>query len=144
MSCYSTFLQVSIHSTSLTNFNKILEDYSDAHHFAEDIRQIFNNCYKYNPEGHDVVQMARKLSEVSLKLNISLKTHKYQPKYDCSSLVNNVWDENKIFLNPNRYLRLVSRTALLINPNKTLLLLRIVERLVECRKEFNVCRNLRS
>ena len=39
-------------------------EYSDVHQFAEDIRIIFGNCYKYNPEGHDVVQMARKLSEV--------------------------------------------------------------------------------
>ena len=46
-------------------FCYILGEYSDAIQFAADIRQIFLNCYKYNPEGHDVVQMARKLSEVS-------------------------------------------------------------------------------
>ena len=39
-------------------------EYSDAAEFAADIRVIFANCYKYNPEGHDVVQMARKLEEV--------------------------------------------------------------------------------
>jgi len=32
-------------------------EYSDAVQFAADIRIIFSNCYKYNPEGHDVVQI---------------------------------------------------------------------------------------
>ena len=47
---------------------RISGEYSDAVQFAADIRIIFSNCYKYNPEGHDVVQMARKLSDVSLSV----------------------------------------------------------------------------
>ena len=39
--------------------------YSTAEKFAEDVRQIFQNCYTYNPDTHDVVAMARKLEEVS-------------------------------------------------------------------------------
>ena len=38
--------------------------YSTAEKFAEDVRQIFQNCYIYNPDTHDVVAMARKLEEV--------------------------------------------------------------------------------
>ena len=38
--------------------------YSTAEQFAEDVRQIFRNCYKYNPATHDVVGMARILEEV--------------------------------------------------------------------------------
>ena len=40
-------------------------DYDGPEAFANDVRLIFNNCYKYNPPDHDVVLMARKLSEVS-------------------------------------------------------------------------------
>lgn len=32
--------------------------------FAADVRLIFTNCYKYNPRGHDVVLMARKLQDI--------------------------------------------------------------------------------
>ena len=32
--------------------------------FANDVRLIFTNCYKYNPPDHDVVAMARKLQDV--------------------------------------------------------------------------------
>ena len=39
--------------------------YKSAEAFAEDVRMIFKNCYKYNPDTHDVVAMARKLEEVS-------------------------------------------------------------------------------
>ena len=38
--------------------------YSTAEQFAEDVRQIFRNCYKYNPATQDVVGMARILEEV--------------------------------------------------------------------------------
>ena len=38
--------------------------YSTAEQFAEDMRQIFRNCYKYNPATQDVVGMARILEEV--------------------------------------------------------------------------------
>ena len=31
--------------------------------FATDVRLIFSNCYKYNPPEHDVVKMAKKLSD---------------------------------------------------------------------------------
>lgn len=39
-------------------------EYSNAEDFAADVRTIFLNCYKYNPPGHDVVAMARKLQDV--------------------------------------------------------------------------------
>lgn len=39
-------------------------DYKSASEFAEDVRLIFTNCYKYNPPDHDVVAMGRKLQEV--------------------------------------------------------------------------------
>lgn len=39
-------------------------DYRTAQEFAGDIRLIFTNCYKYNPEDHDVVAMAKVLQEV--------------------------------------------------------------------------------
>ena len=42
--------------------------YSTAEKFAEDVRQIFQNCYIYNPDTHDVVAMARKLEEVKFFL----------------------------------------------------------------------------
>jgi len=32
--------------------------------FAADVRLIFTNCYKYNPAGTDVVEMAKRLQEV--------------------------------------------------------------------------------
>ena len=38
--------------------------YESAEEFADDVRQIFKNCYVYNPDTHDVVAMARKLEEV--------------------------------------------------------------------------------
>ena len=38
--------------------------YLTAEQFAEDVRQIFRNCYKYNPATQDVVGMARILEEV--------------------------------------------------------------------------------
>ena len=39
-------------------------EYASADSFAFDVRLIFANCYKYNPPGHDVVAMAKKLEEV--------------------------------------------------------------------------------
>lgn len=38
--------------------------YTDALQFAADIRLMFSNCYMYNPPGHEVVAMARKLQDV--------------------------------------------------------------------------------
>ncbi|XP_050968067.1 bromodomain testis-specific protein isoform X2 [Labeo rohita] len=39
-------------------------EYTDALQFAADMRLMFSNCYKYNPPGHEVVNMARKLQDV--------------------------------------------------------------------------------
>ena len=39
--------------------------YASPAEFAADVRTIFENCYTYNPETHDVVAMARKLQAVS-------------------------------------------------------------------------------
>lgn len=39
-------------------------EYKTAQEFANDVRLIFTNCYKYNPPDHDVVTMARKLQDV--------------------------------------------------------------------------------
>uniref|UniRef100_A0A673G8M2 Bromodomain testis-specific protein-like n=1 Tax=Sinocyclocheilus rhinocerous TaxID=307959 RepID=A0A673G8M2_9TELE len=39
-------------------------EYTDALQFAADMRLMFSNCYKYNPPGHEVVTMARKLQDV--------------------------------------------------------------------------------
>lgn len=39
-------------------------EYKSAPEFAEDVRLIFTNCYKYNPPDHDVVAMGRKLQDV--------------------------------------------------------------------------------
>lgn len=39
-------------------------DYHLASEFADDVRLIFTNCYRYNPPGSDVVTMARKLQDV--------------------------------------------------------------------------------
>ncbi|TRY66366.1 hypothetical protein DNTS_035184 [Danionella cerebrum] len=39
-------------------------EYTDALQFAADVRLMFSNCYKYNPPGHEVVSMARKLQDV--------------------------------------------------------------------------------
>uniref|UniRef100_A0A673MAX7 Bromodomain testis-specific protein-like n=1 Tax=Sinocyclocheilus rhinocerous TaxID=307959 RepID=A0A673MAX7_9TELE len=45
--------------------NKIeAREYTDALQFASDVRLMFSNCYKYNPPGHEVVAMARKLQDV--------------------------------------------------------------------------------
>ncbi|CAH1786181.1 unnamed protein product [Owenia fusiformis] len=38
--------------------------YANAAQFAEDVRLIFSNCYRYNPAGSDVVNMAKKLQDV--------------------------------------------------------------------------------
>ncbi|KAK3705141.1 hypothetical protein RRG08_005530 [Elysia crispata] len=38
--------------------------YRSASEFAEDVRQIFQNCYRYNPQDSDVAKMGRKLQEV--------------------------------------------------------------------------------
>lgn len=39
-------------------------EYKSAPEFADDVRLIFTNCYKYNPPDHDVVMMGRKLQDV--------------------------------------------------------------------------------
>lgn len=39
-------------------------EYKSASEFADDVRLIFTNCYKYNPPDHDVVAMGRKLQDV--------------------------------------------------------------------------------
>ncbi|XP_041447869.1 bromodomain-containing protein 3-like [Drosophila obscura] len=38
--------------------------YTSAAEFAEDMRLMFSNCYKYNPPDHDVVAMGQKLQHV--------------------------------------------------------------------------------
>jgi len=43
-------------------------DYRLASEFAEDVRLVFTNCYRYNPPGSDVVAMARKLQVLSSPL----------------------------------------------------------------------------
>ncbi|XP_044189308.1 bromodomain-containing protein 3-like isoform X2 [Thunnus albacares] len=40
------------------------QEYQDAQGFAADVRLIFSNCYKYNPQHHDVVTKARRLQGV--------------------------------------------------------------------------------
>jgi hypothetical protein len=37
------------------------QEYSNPQDFAEDVRLIFTNCYRYNPPEGDVVMMAKKL-----------------------------------------------------------------------------------
>merc|ERR1719495_1484890 len=39
-------------------------EYNNSLEFANDMRLICTNCYKYNPPDHDVVSMARKLQDV--------------------------------------------------------------------------------
>ncbi|CAG5124971.1 unnamed protein product, partial [Candidula unifasciata] len=39
-------------------------EYRAISEFAEDVRQIFHNCYRYNPPDSDVAKMGRKLQEV--------------------------------------------------------------------------------
>ena len=36
-------------------------EYATPNEFANDVRLVFTNCYKYNPETHEYVLMARKL-----------------------------------------------------------------------------------
>uniref|UniRef100_A0A672RYD4 Bromodomain testis-specific protein-like n=1 Tax=Sinocyclocheilus grahami TaxID=75366 RepID=A0A672RYD4_SINGR len=43
-------------------------EYTDALQFAADMRLMFSNCYKYNPPGHEVVAMARKLQIFLIKV----------------------------------------------------------------------------
>ena len=38
-------------------------EYKSATDFAEDMRLIFTNCYRYNPPDSDVVMMAKKLQD---------------------------------------------------------------------------------
>ena len=40
------------------------------HDFAEDVRVIFTNCYRYNPADSDVVMMAKKLQVKPHKLSL--------------------------------------------------------------------------
>lgn len=39
-------------------------EYTSHLDFANDMRLVFTNCYKYNPPEHEVVGMARKLQDV--------------------------------------------------------------------------------
>ncbi|XP_029658455.1 bromodomain-containing protein 3 isoform X3 [Octopus sinensis] len=39
-------------------------EYKSAAEFAEEVRTIFTNCYRYNPQDSDVVMMAKKLQDV--------------------------------------------------------------------------------
>lgn len=39
-------------------------EYKTASEFAEEVRLIFTNCYRYNPPESDVVMMAKKLQDV--------------------------------------------------------------------------------
>lgn len=50
----------------LGSIKKKLEsrEYSCPSEFAEDVRLIFTNCYRYNPPDSDVVMMAKKLQDV--------------------------------------------------------------------------------
>uniref|UniRef100_A0A0B7B3Z5 Bromo domain-containing protein n=2 Tax=Arion vulgaris TaxID=1028688 RepID=A0A0B7B3Z5_9EUPU len=50
----------------LGSVKKKMEDreYRTIGDFAEDVRQIFHNCYRYNPPDSDVAKMGRKLQEV--------------------------------------------------------------------------------
>ncbi|XP_049576050.1 bromodomain-containing protein 4 isoform X1 [Syngnathus scovelli] len=54
------------HPMDLSTIKKKLDNrqYRDPREFAADVRLMFSNCYKYNPPGHDVVAMARKLQDV--------------------------------------------------------------------------------
>lgn len=54
------------HFVSLFTLQKKMEsrEYKSAAQFAEDVRLIFTNCYRYNPTDSDVVVMARKLQDV--------------------------------------------------------------------------------
>lgn len=47
---------------------KKMEDreYRTIGEFAEDVRQIFHNCYRYNPPDSDVAKMGRKLQVSSI------------------------------------------------------------------------------
>ena len=38
-------------------------EYNTPDEFSTDMRLIVTNCYKYNPPDHDVVGMAKKLSD---------------------------------------------------------------------------------
>ena len=47
--------------------------YTSAAEFANDVRLIFANCIRYNPETHDVVAMCKKLRDVSGKIKALIK-----------------------------------------------------------------------
>ena len=55
-----------VYGMSIFNKQKKLDarDYETAQEFIEDVRQMFTNCYKYNPPEHEVVKMGRRLQEV--------------------------------------------------------------------------------
>ena len=48
--------------------------YSSPDEFADDIGLMFNNCYKYNAAGDDVVECGKKLQEIFLMLMTKLPT----------------------------------------------------------------------
>uniref|UniRef100_UPI0037E8DBEE bromodomain-containing protein 3-like isoform X3 n=1 Tax=Semicossyphus pulcher TaxID=241346 RepID=UPI0037E8DBEE len=47
-------------------------EYQDAQSFAADVRLIFSNCYKYNPQHQEIVTMARRLQSVFEKRFVNL------------------------------------------------------------------------
>lgn len=49
-------------------------EYKSAAEFAEEVRTIFTNCYRYNPQDSDVVMMAKKL-QVGILYIISFKLY---------------------------------------------------------------------
>ena len=59
-------INVCLVSVFVLNFQTKLEnrEYKTATDFAEDVRLIFTNCYRYNPPDSDVVMMAKKLQDV--------------------------------------------------------------------------------
>ncbi|KAI1290345.1 Bromodomain testis-specific protein [Halotydeus destructor] len=62
----SDYHEIIKHPMDLDTIKKKVEnrEYKKPDDFAADVRLIFTNCYKYNPPDHEVVAMARKLSEV--------------------------------------------------------------------------------
>ncbi|MCL4119603.1 UNVERIFIED_CONTAM: hypothetical protein GTU68_063271, partial [Idotea baltica] len=62
----SDYHQIIAHPMDLGTVKNKMDnrEYKKGSEFANDVRTIFSNCYKYNPADHDVVAMARKLQEV--------------------------------------------------------------------------------
>ena len=54
--------------------------YTNADDFAEDIRMIFKNCYKYNPPDHDVVALAKQTQTEFEKLLQKMPAEVFAPE----------------------------------------------------------------